>query len=88
MSASSLILASLALMGSAAAQLLSPANSINLPASKSASQPLEWLGGNSPYFAGEDFPPDSLIPTSQTPNTHSQAPTSTKSPTMSHQIAT
>lgn len=50
---SSSILASMAIVGSAtAAQFLAPANSINLPASESASEPLKWLGGNSPYFAG------------------------------------
>jgi hypothetical protein len=34
---------------------LSPAQDIVLPASGSASNPLEWLGANSPYFAGESF---------------------------------
>lgn len=32
---------------------LSPEQDIVLPASSSASEPLEWLGANSPYFAGE-----------------------------------
>ncbi|KAJ4389251.1 hypothetical protein N0V93_006716 [Gnomoniopsis smithogilvyi] len=62
MSASSAILASMVIVGSAtAAQVLAPANSINLPTSESASEPLEWLGGNSPYFAGPnvyDISPD------------------------------
>ena len=31
---------------------LSPEQDIVLPASGSASEPLEWLGANSPYFAG------------------------------------
>jgi hypothetical protein len=34
---------------------LSPAQDIVLPASGSASNPLKWLGANSPYFAGESF---------------------------------
>lgn len=42
-----------ALVGSAmAAQMLAPAQDINLPPSASASEPLKWLGANSPYFAG------------------------------------
>ena len=32
---------------------LSPANDIVLPASDSAKEPLQWLGANSPYFAGK-----------------------------------
>lgn len=44
----------MALVGSAtAAQMLSPIQDINLPASESASEPLQWLGANSPYFAGK-----------------------------------
>lgn len=43
----------MALMGTAmAAQMLAPIQDINLPASDSASEPLKWLGGNGPYFAG------------------------------------
>lgn len=34
---------------------LSPEQDIVLPASGSASNPLEWLGANGPYFAGELF---------------------------------
>ena len=34
---------------------LSLAQDIVLLASGSASNPLEWLGANSPYFAGESF---------------------------------
>ena len=38
---------------SASAQVfLSPADDILLPPSKTAKEPLKWLGGNSPYFAG------------------------------------
>lgn len=56
MSVSLSILASVATVGSAtAAQLLAPANDINLPASESASEPLKSLGANSPYFAGEEL---------------------------------
>lgn len=32
--------------------LLNPAQDILLPASESATNPLEWLGANSPWFAG------------------------------------
>lgn len=49
--------AALALVGSAsAAQMLAPTNDINFPASETASEPLKWLGANSPWFAGEDLP--------------------------------
>ncbi|CAN8095916.1 unnamed protein product [Discula destructiva] len=62
MPASSATLASLALVGSAAAaQMLAPDNDINLPASESASEPLKWLGANGPYVAGPnvyDISPD------------------------------
>ena len=55
--------ASLALLGPAivGAQFLAPSQDINLPSSGSATNPLEWLGANGPYFAGmqhdglEDF---------------------------------
>lgn len=48
------MLASVAIVGAVtAAQVLAPANDINLPASESASEPLKWLGANSPYFAGK-----------------------------------
>lgn len=53
MPSSSSLVGSVALVGSAmAAQMLAPTQDINLPASDSASEPLQWLGGNSPYFAG------------------------------------
>lgn len=42
------------IMGSAAAtQLLAPTDDLNLPASETASDPLKWLGANSPWFAGK-----------------------------------
>lgn len=45
--------AALAVVGSvSAAQMLAPINDINLPASETASEPLKWLGANSPWFAG------------------------------------
>lgn len=57
MSSTSSVMVSMAIVGSAtAAQFLAPANSINLPASESSSEPLQWLGGNSPYFAGSNIP--------------------------------
>ncbi|KAK7741055.1 hypothetical protein SLS53_005120 [Cytospora paraplurivora] len=34
------------------ALLLAPTNDINLPANETASEPLRWLGANSPWFAG------------------------------------
>jgi len=40
------------LTGVQATTFLSPEQDIVLPASGSASEPLEWLGANSPYFAG------------------------------------
>ncbi|KUI62601.1 Acid phosphatase PHO1 [Cytospora mali] len=53
MPASSTVKAVLALVGPAmAAQMLAPTNDINLPASETASEPLKWLGANSPWFAG------------------------------------
>lgn len=53
MPSSTSFVGSLALVGSVmAAQMLAPAQDINLPASDSASEPLKWLGANSPYFAG------------------------------------
>ncbi|KAK2603016.1 hypothetical protein N8I77_009504 [Diaporthe amygdali] len=54
MPASSAIkVAAMALVGSlSAAQMLAPTNDINLPASETASEPLKWLGANSPWFAG------------------------------------
>lgn len=36
------------------AAILAPAQDIVLPPSSSASNPLEWLGANSPWFAGPD----------------------------------
>jgi acid phosphatase len=48
--AASLAMASAA----AAAQMLAPSQDINLPATGSATNPLEWLGANSPWFAGPD----------------------------------
>lgn len=48
--------AAMALVGSvSAAQMLAPTNDINLPASETASEPLKWLGANSPWFAGENL---------------------------------
>lgn len=48
--------AAVALVGSvSAAQMLAPTNDINLPASETASEPLKWLGANSPWFAGENL---------------------------------
>jgi hypothetical protein len=35
------------------ATFLAPAQDIVLPSSDSATNPLEWLGANSPYFAGK-----------------------------------
>ncbi|ROV87494.1 hypothetical protein VMCG_10507 [Cytospora schulzeri] len=53
MPALSSVKAALTLVGSAAAaQILAPTNDINLPASETASEPLKWLGANSPWFAG------------------------------------
>jgi acid phosphatase len=47
-------LVSLALAGQATAvQFLAPTQDIDLPASQSATSPLQWLGANSPWFAGE-----------------------------------
>jgi acid phosphatase len=43
---------SLVLVGVANGQTLSPEQDINFPASGSASEPLKWLGANSPWFAG------------------------------------
>jgi acid phosphatase len=46
--------ASVMLRGVAGAQqFLAPTQDINLPASETATNPLEWLGANSPWFAGE-----------------------------------
>ena len=46
--------ASLALAGAATAlQYLAPEQDINLPSSNSAREPLQWLGANGPYHAGE-----------------------------------
>ena len=39
-------------VGVQATTYLSPAQDILLPASGNASEPLQWLGANSPYFAG------------------------------------
>lgn len=47
-------LVALAAVGDATTYL-SPAQDIVLPASGSASNPLEWLGANGPYFAGMLF---------------------------------
>ena len=47
----SLVLGSL-VSSVAATTYLSPDQDIVLPASASASEPLEWLGANSPYFEG------------------------------------
>lgn len=44
------------LASSVSAQVyLSPDDSILLPSSNTASNPLTWLGGNGPYFAGPDI---------------------------------
>ena len=40
------------LNGVQATTFLSPEQDILLPTSSSASEPLEWLGANSPYFGG------------------------------------
>lgn len=54
--------AALAVVGSvSAAQMLAPTNDINLPASETASEPLKWLGANSPWFAGEDLYSKALL---------------------------
>ena len=42
-------------MGVGATTFLAPEQDIALPSSDTASEPLEWLGANSPYFAGELF---------------------------------
>ncbi|OIW29655.1 histidine acid phosphatase [Coniochaeta ligniaria NRRL 30616] len=53
MSLSKALHASLALAGQATAvQFLAPNQDINLPASESATSPLQWLGANSPWSAG------------------------------------
>ena len=60
--------ASLALAGAVTAlQYLAPEQDINLPSSKSAREPLQWLGANGPYHAGERareafflFPPSAV----------------------------
>lgn len=53
---SSVKAAALAMVGSvSAAQMLAPTNDINLPASETASEPLKWLGANSPWFAGKNL---------------------------------
>jgi hypothetical protein len=39
---------------SSATIFLAPEQDIVLPSSDSASNPLEWLGANSPYFTGEN----------------------------------
>jgi hypothetical protein len=49
-------IALLAVVGDATVYL-SPDQDVVLPASGSASNPLEWLGANGPYFAGEIFRP-------------------------------
>ena len=55
-SSSAAKVAAMALVGSvSAAQMLAPTNDINLPASETASEPLKWLGANSPWFAGENL---------------------------------
>jgi hypothetical protein len=41
------------LNGVQATTFLAPEQDIVLPSSGSASEPLEWAGANSPYFAGE-----------------------------------
>jgi hypothetical protein len=46
------IVAILALLCAVTAQTLNPEQDIILPASESASNPLEWLGANGPWFAG------------------------------------
>jgi len=43
---------SLAVAGAVSGQSLVPKQDINLPASSSAAEPLQWLGANSPWFAG------------------------------------
>jgi hypothetical protein len=35
-------------------ELLAPANDILFPSSKTSSNPLQYAGGNSPYFAGQN----------------------------------
>jgi hypothetical protein len=45
-------LGGLVLLGVVTAQTLNPVQDIVLPASESASSPLEWLGANGPWFAG------------------------------------
>ncbi|KAI0471113.1 histidine acid phosphatase [Xylariaceae sp. FL0804] len=42
-------------MSAAATQFLAPAQDIVLPASQSATNPLEWLGANGPYFSGPEL---------------------------------
>jgi hypothetical protein len=42
----------LALLATVTAQTLNPVQDILLQSSESASSPLEWLGANSPWFAG------------------------------------
>lgn len=45
-----------ALLGSVGVRgqtFLAPEQDIILPSSDSATEPLKWLGANSPYFAGE-----------------------------------
>lgn len=46
--------AALAIVGDATTYL-SPAQDILLPASGSATNPLEWLGANGPYYAGKSL---------------------------------
>jgi hypothetical protein len=35
-------------------ELLAPANDILFPSSKTPNNPLQYAGGNSPYFAGQE----------------------------------
>jgi hypothetical protein len=47
-----LVSASLAIASAASAQILAPMNDILFPSSGSATDPLEYSGANSPYYAG------------------------------------
>ena len=53
------VVAALAAVGDATTYL-SPAQDVLLPASGSVTNPLEWLGANGPYYAGESFLSKSL----------------------------
>ncbi len=53
--ASAAALLAVQLSGVEGTTFLAPEQNIVLPSSDSASNPLEWLGANSPFFAGELF---------------------------------